>query len=103
MFGNKGLILFGRFSPLLELPLTFEQRGLIDVGENVFQRNVIYYARTKKRRFRNWNMSRHRRTRSVRGVAGNFSGTARPGRPAYTELGVFSNQLFNVFSRIAIS
>src|SRR6267378_705977 len=53
VLSDESLILFGRLSSLLELPLTFEQRGLIDVSENVLQRNVVDHARAKERR--RWN------------------------------------------------
>src|SRR6266545_7414651 len=53
MLSDESLILCGGGSPLLELPLTFEQRSLIDVSENVLERNVMDHARAKERR--RWN------------------------------------------------
>src|SRR5436309_8374418 len=41
MLSDESPILFGGGSSLLELPLPFEQRGLVDKGEDIRQRNVI--------------------------------------------------------------
>src|SRR6266404_9974484 len=83
MLGDEGSILLGGLSSLLELPLTFEQRGLIDVSEDVLQRNVVDHARTKERR--RWNRHIHANIRAygVRGVAGNLCDTTRRHRLAH--------------------
>src|SRR5207253_3031704 len=49
MLGNERLVLFIRLSSLLELPLTFEEGGFVDVGKDVLQRNVVNGSRAEKR------------------------------------------------------
>src|SRR6185295_59823 len=41
MFGHKRLVLFRGFPSLLELPLALEERRLVDIGEDVAQRDVL--------------------------------------------------------------
>src|SRR2546421_9731269 len=77
LLNDESLILFGGLSSLLELPLTFEQRRLIDIGENVLQRNFVDHARAEERRRWNRHVRANIRAHGVRGIAGNLCDAAR--------------------------
>ena len=91
LLSDESLILFGGLSSLLELPLTFEQRGLIDVGENVLEWNVVDHARAKKRRRWNRHIRANIRAYGVRGIARNLCDAARSQRLAHAELCFFGH------------
>src|ERR1043166_3474085 len=44
MFSHKRLVLCCGFPSLLELPLALEERRLVDIGEDVAQRDVLHDA-----------------------------------------------------------
>src|SRR5438067_13113123 len=53
MLRDELAIVFDASLPLLELPLPFEERRLVDESEDIIKRNLIHYARAVKRRTRN--------------------------------------------------
>src|SRR5439155_26295083 len=77
MLSDESPILFGGGSSLLELPLPFEQRGLVDKGEDIRQRNVMDHARAKERRRGNRHLAANIGAYGVRRVAGNLCGAGR--------------------------
>src|SRR5437588_9413470 len=77
MLSDESLIIFGGLSSLLELPLAFEQRRLVDVREDVPQRNVVDHARAEERRRRSRHIRANIRAYSVRDIARNLCDPAR--------------------------
>src|SRR5438132_3062370 len=86
MLGDESLVLFGGLSSLLELPLTFEQRGLVDVSENVVEWNVVDHSRAKERRRRNRQVAANIGAQGVRCVAEGLRDTTRTCGFAHAEL-----------------
>src|SRR5689334_5112840 len=68
---HQCLILVERHPALLELPLTFEKRGLIYEREHIVERNVIDDARAEEWRRRNRYVAAHCGTFSVRRISCN--------------------------------
>src|ERR1043166_9500221 len=96
MFGHKRLVLFCGFPSLLELPLAIQERRLIDISENVAQRNVLHDARAEKRWLRNGNFLGDVRSSCVRRVAGDLRCAARSQRFLEAELCVLANKILIV-------
>src|SRR5690606_18918077 len=59
MLGDEGAILLSRTTPLLELPLPFEEGRFVHIGEDFVERDLFDDARTVERRRRNWHIRAH--------------------------------------------
>src|SRR5205823_3809347 len=80
-----------------ELPLAFEQRGFINVVEDIFQWNVVCHSRTKERRRWNWHVGANIRAYGVRRIAGNLCGPRSRGF-TNAELCFLADQFFGSFN-----
>src|SRR5689334_7434499 len=94
---DQGLVLLDGHPSLLELPLTFEQCGLVYERKHIVRLNVFDDARTVKRRCRNRDIRTVLRTRRVRVIATD-SEPSRARRFANPELRLLSNQVFQIFT-----
>src|SRR5207237_2546847 len=85
-FGHKLSVLLSSSLPLLELPLSFEQRSLVYKRENLIERNLFDNARAVERRSRDFYILAHIRPNSVRSIARNFNDSPWPRRFANAQL-----------------
>src|SRR5207237_4886128 len=65
---NERPVFVRRLASLLELPLPFEERRLVDVGEDIRERYVFDHTRTVERRTRDGRAGAHFGAARVRGV-----------------------------------
>ena len=68
MLRDQLAILFRALLPLLELPLPFEERRLVDESKDIVERNIFNNARAIEGRARNRRIRVHVRARGVRRV-----------------------------------
>src|SRR5438105_4074750 len=101
---DERAILLRRASPLLELPLTFEQRRFVDESEDFSERNASDDARAVERRVRDGHVGAYIGAARVRRVARGVEHTARAREAtAHAVLGLFADQIFSFAGRTAVA
>src|ERR1041384_6808796 len=95
---HQRLILCKRHPALLELPLTFEQRGLVYERKHIIERDVVDDTRAEEWRSRSRHIAAHCGTLSVRRIS--CAPRARLRGFANTEFLFFTDQIFDIVSSL---
>src|SRR6185503_19615697 len=93
LVADQHLVFVNRHAALFELPLTFEECGLVYECKQIVEFDVFDDTRSEERRFRNRDVSGNVGTSRVRAVADWFC-ASRPRRFANTEFRLFTYQIF---------